>query len=195
MESSLLKQALRKEFISRRDSLPLEEKKQREANALTHFLPVLPSAPCTIHLYLSAQGKSEFDTWGLSEMLFDKGYQLCIPYITHRGNMLSVNYNSKADLVQKKFGLFEPELPEFTNPASIRIIIVPMLAFDNECYRLGYGGGYYDTYLKDFKDIPKVGLSLFDAESSILPRDPWDIPLDAVASPFNLHKTAVNRLI
>lgn len=186
MNTALLKQSLRKEFIARRDLLPETEKFQREQLAISNLRRVLPPLPATVHLFLSAKGKSEFDTWRLSDELKTEGYTLCIPYISGKGNMVSVNYKGKESLVQKKFGLFEPEVPEITDPASIQMIIVPLLAFDNMGYRLGYGGGYYDNYLKDFSHIPKVGLSLFPAEGELLPRHSWDIPLDSVASPVGL---------
>lgn len=188
MHTALAKSALRKEFIARRNALSSHEKVLREEKALGHLRSILPSVPATIHLFLSAKGKSEFDTWPLSEELQSNGYLLCIPYITGKGTMVSATYYGKDSLISRSFGLFEPVDPHFTDPSSISFILVPLLAFDSEGYRLGYGGGYYDLYLKDFERIPKVGLSLFPAESKLLPREPWDIPLDAVACPDGLLK-------
>ena len=59
------------------------------------------------------------------------------------------------------------------------IILLPGLAFDPDQYRLGYGKGHYDRFLKKNKRALTIGVGFIEQFSSTnLPRDPWDIPLD-----------------
>jgi len=60
-------------------------------------------------------------------------------------------------------------------------VIVPMLAFDKNNYRLGYGGGYYDRYLKDYDGL-KIGLA-FDEQYGELCIESFDMPLDIIITP------------
>ena len=62
-------------------------------------------------------------------------------------------------------------------------ILVPLTVADKEGNRIGYGGGYYDQFLKETKAI-KIGLSLSNPVDSIIQTDEWDIPLDYLITPF-----------
>ena len=71
----------------------------------------------------------------------------------------------------------------FTDLSSIDLIIVPALRIDRSGYRLGQGGGFYDRALADIHAF-SIGLIHPDEISSEdLPREPWDIPLNAAATP------------
>jgi 5-formyltetrahydrofolate cyclo-ligase len=60
------------------------------------------------------------------------------------------------------------------------MILVPCLAFDEQRYRLGWGGGWYDKFLTDQTQALKVGLAYKDSLVPSLPREPHDIPLDII---------------
>jgi 5-formyltetrahydrofolate cyclo-ligase len=68
------------------------------------------------------------------------------------------------------------------------LTIVPVLAFDKENYRLGWGGGYYDKFLATQPQTKKIGLSF---ESGFvkdgLPHEKHDIPLDLIITESNIH--------
>ena len=76
------------------------------------------------------------------------------------------------------------------------ILLVPLLAFDGEGYRLGYGGGYYDRTLQDLRavdEIIAVGIAYSGQEVDSVPHESFDQRLDWViteagATPFNLDK-------
>lgn len=64
-------------------------------------------------------------------------------------------------------------------------LLVPLLAFDRRGFRLGYGGGYYDRTLAELRrggSILAVGLAFAAQEVERVPADPWDMPLDLVAT-------------
>mgnify|MGYP001319542386 CR=1 FL=1 len=68
------------------------------------------------------------------------------------------------------------------------LILVPMLAFNNKGYRLGYGKGFYDRFLSDCKaEVLKIGLSFFEPEEK-LPADSHDIPLTHCITGAEIYK-------
>jgi 5-formyltetrahydrofolate cyclo-ligase len=71
--------------------------------------------------------------------------------------------------------------------AQIDLVLVPLLAFDVQGHRVGYGGGYYDRFLADCRsDCRKVGLSLFESVTRIDNPDATDIPLNSCITPTQL---------
>jgi len=70
----------------------------------------------------------------------------------------------------------------------IDVVFVPLLAFDKNGNRAGYGKGFYDTFLLECKeDVIKVGLSLFTAEDEITDVSEKDIPLNYCVTPEKIY--------
>lgn len=95
--------------------------------------------------------------------------------------MRFVRFDSWDNLEKGKFGIYTPKILLNENNEQPTLLLVPALAFDNDNYRLGRGGGYYDKYIKDTK-VLSIGLSLIKQQSTIY-RDFWDIPMDDVITP------------
>jgi len=97
--------------------------------------------------------KSEISTQFLNEFLFNNNKILCLPIIKNNfGRLKFVEYNLKTKLVAGKFGIMQPS--DLSKEFLPEIILTPCLAFDENGFRLGYGGGYYDktfSYLKKMK--------------------------------------------
>ncbi|MBQ4076660.1 MAG: 5-formyltetrahydrofolate cyclo-ligase [Mailhella sp.] len=91
-------------------------------------------------------------------------------------------------LVPSGFGIPEPLLSSdlrLLAPEELRmpdtLVIVPALAFDRKGFRLGYGGGYYDRLLAHAA-CPVVGLVFHELLVEEIPREPWDMPVQAVCT-------------
>ena len=89
---------------------------------------------------------------------------------------------SKNDvLTVNEFGMLEPIKTKAKIPD---IIIVPMLAFDKEKFRLGYGKGYYDRflkkYIKQYKDTITVGVAFSFQKHNKLPINKNDVKMDFI---------------
>ena len=63
----------------------------------------------------------------------------------------------------------------------VDLVLVPGLAFDREGFRLGYGGGYYDRYLRDFPGS-SIGVAFSECITETLPRTIYDIPVNRVVT-------------
>ena len=85
------------------------------------------------------------------------------------------------------YNIPEPEngIPAF--PSELTLVFVPLLAFSKDGHRVGYGGGFYDRFLRNIKGL-KIGLSLFDECSKIQDIEHSDIQLDYCFTPFNCYK-------
>jgi len=69
----------------------------------------------------------------------------------------------------------------------IDAVLIPLLAFDNQGFRVGYGGGFYDRFLPACRpEALKVGLSFFDPVDVIEDKDQYDIPMDYCVTPTEI---------
>ena len=144
-----MKAELRKQVLQEMKALSLEQK-QFIDQVLTERLlqhPFYQEAK-VIATYLSFS--HEFQTQGLIEQALKDGKKVLIPKTYPKGRMDFVVYDPQ-QLVKTSFGLLEPQGNlEVVDVSKIDLIHVPGLVFTTEGYRIGYGGGYYDRYLKHF---------------------------------------------
>jgi|SRR5690554_4174648 len=80
-----------------------------------------------------------------------------------------------------KFGVKEPKNGKIINNQTIDLLIIPALARNNNDYRLGYGAGFYDKYLKNNYPLYTIGV-IFDNYTIDFIEDVWDIKLDEFIS-------------
>lgn len=84
------------------------------------------------------------------------------------------------------FGIPEPAGGELVALADHDAVLVPLTAFDGRCHRLGQGGGFYDRALASLPSGgPRpavIGVAYSFQQVADVPQDPWDVPLDAVAT-------------
>ena len=144
-----MKSELRKQVLHEMKAIS-QEQKQFIDQALTEQLlqhPFYQEAK-VIATYLSFP--HEFQTQELIEQALKDGKKVLIPKTCPKGRMDFVVYDPQ-QLVKTSFGLLEPQGDlEVVDVSQIDLIHVPGLAFTTEGYRIGYGGGYYDRYLKHF---------------------------------------------
>ena len=144
-----MKSELRKQVLQEMKALPLEQKQAMDQALTERFLkhPFYQEAK-TIATYLSFP--HEFQTQELIEQALKDGKKVLIPKTYPKGRMDFVVYHSQ-QLVKTSFGLLEPQGDlEVVAASQIDLVHVPGLAFTMKGYRIGYGGGYYDRYLKHF---------------------------------------------
>jgi 5-formyltetrahydrofolate cyclo-ligase len=90
----------------------------------------------------------ELDILNILEILEKKKYNISLPKISKNNEMNFYKWSSVEPLRLNKFGIPEPisEKKIFPN-----ILLIPLVGFDYQLNRLGYGGGYYDRYLSKEK--------------------------------------------
>lgn len=98
--------------------------------------------------------------------------------------LVAVKYNKK--FKKNKYGILEPTSRQKLNIEKLDLVIVPGVIFDKRCYRIGYGGGYYDRFLKQQK-VFKIGVCF---ENQVMPKIPHtknDVQLDMVVTEKNIY--------
>jgi 5-formyltetrahydrofolate cyclo-ligase len=86
-------------------------------------------------------------------------------------------------LVRNSYGLAEPlATANPINLAETAALLIPMVGFDAEGYRLGYGGGYFDRLLasSEWQQVLKIGIAFDLALVPKIPIDSWDLPLQRI---------------
>ena len=106
--------------------------------------------------------------------------------------MKAVITTDETDFTENIFGIPEPVEDDATkpiSPAEIDIIFVPLLAFDQGGYRVGYGKGYYDRFLVNCSpDTIKVGFSYFEPVDKIDDTNQYDVPLNYCITPERIYE-------
>lgn len=136
----------------------------------------------------------ELDLRPLLLHLHARGHVLGLPVVVGRGRPLIFRaWRPEARLVPGRYGIPTPSAE--TREVTPDLLLVPLLAFDRQGYRLGYGGGYYDLTLKHLRAAQRalaVGVGYAAQEVASVPHDETDETLDWVvteAEAMNLHHT------
>ncbi len=114
-----------------------------------------------------------------------KNYLISLPKIKKNFKMDFFNWSTKDPLTINKYGIPEPISNKIVHP---NIFLVPLVAYDEKLYRIGYGGGYYDRYLKKIKKIKRIitiGLAYSFQKVNNVPKNKNDIKLDFVLTEKN----------
>jgi 5-formyltetrahydrofolate cyclo-ligase len=168
-----------------KSSLRTRYRRERNERYIEHSFEYLATSPEFLNSKVIASYMSygdEPDTRQLNLELIKAGKTLLLPRI-NGDNLEWVQWNGDESQLQQKKKISEPSGPAFTNLAAIEVIIVPALRIDRSGYRLGQGGGFYDRALPHLAAW-SIGLIHPDEISGEdLPREPWDIPLHAAATP------------
>lgn len=141
------------------------------------------------HLFLSIEKYREVDTEFVLNILSGKDKNTIISKSDFKDNtMQHFLLTDSTKIKTNRYGIPEP-IDGIEVPVSkIDVVFVPLLAFDKNGNRVGYGKGFYDRFLKECKhDILKVGLSFFEAEEEIIKVSEFDQPLDYCVTPNNIY--------
>lgn len=181
-----MKKEIRKLIIGIRDIQDLEMKAKYDNIISTKVLDNKDIIEAkTIFIFISF--KSEVNTILLIEKLLERGYNVCVPRLEDK-TMKAIRILSLDNLKQTKYAL-EPKIGVEVKADEIDIIIVPGVAFDKKGNRIGYGGGYYDKFMKNIrKDCRKIALAY---ELQVLDRiivDEWDIEIDSLITEKNIYR-------
>lgn len=145
-----------------------------------------------LHRFIPAEGKHEINPDPLADWLSfcNPGLIQAVPRIKTGTNELShFIYNDETILALNKWGIPEPQNGQEINSQEIDMVLIPLLAFDGDGHRVGYGKGYYDRFLANCRpDCIKTGLSFFPAEDKITDTNTFDIAMDFCITPDKIYE-------
>jgi 5-formyltetrahydrofolate cyclo-ligase len=123
----------------------------------------------------------EADPRALAHALAARGHTLALPVVVVKKSPLHFRAWHEGDaLVVHPFGMHEPGVQART--VTPDVLLIPLLAFDAQGTRLGYGGGFYDRTLASLATKRAIGIAYAGQEVGALPCHDHDHPLDAVVT-------------
>lgn len=169
------KQILRKKILQQRLSLNNDEVKIRSEKVIKNLLS-LKEFQISKNVMIYYPFKNEVDVLILIKLFKEKNFYF--PAVNFEKKEIEIKKYDKK-FTKNKFGIYEPLGEVILNREIIDLVIVPGIVFDLKCHRLGYGGGYYDRFLKSSKKIScGVGYDFQTVDS--LPTEENDVKLNYV---------------
>ncbi|MED6226096.1 5-formyltetrahydrofolate cyclo-ligase, mitochondrial [Stylosanthes scabra] len=172
--------------------------------------------------YISCSALREVDTSKLLSQILQHpptgGKKLYVPRVEDKNShMRMLSISRIDDLIANSMDILEPAPLDASGNARedvmqanepVDLFLLPGLAFDKSGRRLGRGGGYYDTFLKNYKDLANtrnwtqpllVALSYSEQilDEGLIPMTPSDFPIDALVSPAGvipITEVAIKRM-
>ncbi len=121
--------------------------------------------------------------------MIEKNINICLPKINSQSKEINFfKFSTGTKLIKNKYNILEPAVTnEIIFP---KLVLVPLLAFNESGFRLGYGGGFYDKYFssQEEKDIIKVGLGFSFQKANQIPIESHDQKLDWILTESYLYK-------
>jgi 5-formyltetrahydrofolate cyclo-ligase len=175
------KRALRRHVRELRDALPWDDRAVR-SRAVAHNVLNLPALKGATTVMAFSPFGSEVDTRPLMQGLLERKAQLVLPRVEGR-SIVAVAYRSGDPVRRASFGALEPAGGDVVAPQEIDVVLTPGLAFDRRGYRLGYGRGYYDRFLRRLRpDAVTIGIAFAVQIVDQVPRGRGDRPVDLVVT-------------
>ncbi len=181
------KAEIRKQETTKRMALSQTQVRILSEKLLEQFSSLDFDGINTLHIFLPIAEKNEPDTFMLIDWLkrHHPKIKIIVPRADFKTSLMTNHYyEGEEGLLKSSFDILEPVSDkEYTG--NIDLVIVPLLAFDDKGYRVGYGKGFYDRFLEGL-NTRKAGLSFFKSVGTISDTHANDIRLDLCITPEEL---------
>ncbi|PVY44172.1 5-formyltetrahydrofolate cyclo-ligase [Pontibacter virosus] len=182
------KAELRKTMLQRRRALSVDVVAVRSQCIADLFFQHFPlQAGQTVHVFLPILKNKEVNTWAIIERLRLEypEVRVVVPVTDAAQNVLTHHHlTEESVLIENAWGIPEPKDALIVHANEVDLVLIPLLAFDRQGHRVGYGKGFYDRFLADCRpDVVKVGLSLEPPVERIADPNEYDVPLDYAITP------------
>lgn len=170
----------RAELMARRIKVPLQERERRRevvSDLLLSHVPELHAAS----IGFCWPFKGEIDMRPLVRSCLAAGADAALPVVVERAQPLE--FWQWRPRIKMQRGVWDIPFPAERRPVQPTILLVPLVGFDGDGYRLGYGGGYYDRTLAAAARKPlAIGIGYESARLETIHPQWHDVPMDAIAT-------------
>lgn len=188
----MTKLQLRKLYGEKRQGLSVAQKERLADLMLIQFQQLDMEIPACIMTFSPLESKNEFNAQAVTDYCFFKNPEQVLFYpVMNQGahTMSCVLVNDDTLFDTNRYGIDEPIDGEQVLPDVIDWVLVPLLAFDRRGYRVGYGKGYYDRFLKECRDdVVKIGFSFFPPVDRIADVNRYDERMDYCITPDDIFR-------
>ena len=186
----MFKKELRKFYKSKRSSLT---NKQIEALSLSlaNMVLKLDIWECSnYHIFFPIKKNNEIDTKLIIQVIQGKDKNVILPKLNlENKSFLNFLLTDATLLKENNFGIAEPQSGIQIDESQIEVVFLPLLCFDTQGHRVGYGGGYYDRFLKKCpENIIKIGLSYFESIKKIQDINNKDVKMNFCLTPKKIYE-------
>ncbi len=183
------KKSLRKKYSELRNLLSEDEIEEKSLQIANQALKLPIWNKTYYHIFLAITNKKEINTDYLLHILQGKDKSIVISKSDfNTGELIHFLLQENTSLKLSEYGIPEPvsgiELPS----DMMEVVFVPLLAFDYDGNRIGYGKGFYDRFLAECKENTLfIGLSFFEPEEEEIPYEDMDVPLHFCITPKRIY--------
>lgn len=176
------KASLRKDILSKRDSIPPVVKKLKD-QAITERLFNLNEFRTAKTIFFFASFRSEVDTFGMIRRALENGKRVVLPRVEGQ-NLGLYEIKSLDELAPGYMGIPEPSALTDERKITINdidVIIIPGAAFDETGNRVGYGGGFYDRLLSELqKPVSVIAPTYEEQVVNVVPAESHDMKVNII---------------
>ncbi len=177
--NSVMKKEIRKRMINLRNEIEPFLKNQKDQKIMLNFTEFLNLKKIKSVLLYASYG-SEVDTWKIFYFCQENSIKTAFPKVVERGKALELYWVNNLEQLSPGYkSILEPERGTKASIEEIEVIVVPGIAFDIYCYRIGYGGGFYDRLLLYKKGLA-IGLAYEEQIIDRIPTEPFDKRIDLI---------------
>ena len=190
MTTAERKADLRRNVLDARAVLSLTERRTASATIRRH-LARLPEVQRTRAVLAYAAFGAEVDLDPLLRRLIERGAGVLLPWVDGPRLHVARIRDLDGDLAPGWRGVREPRSSgrRAARPDRVDLALVPLVAFDDDGHRLGYGGGHFDRLLGELAPgTPRIGVAFSVQRLSRIPTEDHDIGLDAVVTESGLTR-------
>ncbi len=166
-----------------------QETLREESRAISRCLQSMASIESSPTIMSFLPLKYEVDLRPIMQVWIEDGKTVCVPVINWESNSMQAGLLTTLEsigLVETRHGLMEPKDRQIVPSDSIDIVLVPGLAFDQHCARLGRGGGFYDQFLSLVRPPLAIGVGFNCQLLKLVAIEEHDYLLTAIATPSGL---------
>lgn len=176
------KDKIRKEILAKRNILSDKDINKKSDSIIKNLASYIENVQ---NIMIFMDMKTEVKITKLLEFYPNKNF--FISKITNSKNReMKINKYNKNELILHKFGYYESSSNDFYDEEILDVVIVPALAFDSKKNRIGFGGGYYDTFLEKVRKknnkVLFIGVCYDFQIIDSVPTEKHDVTLDFVVS-------------
>jgi 5-formyltetrahydrofolate cyclo-ligase len=180
------RRAERERLLALRMGAPPQERRHWGEAIAAHLAALLAEHPGIV-LGIYWPFRAEFDPRPLLPALFAAGSRAALPAVVDRRGPLEYRAWAPGEsLVDGVWNIPVPEKREIVVPHAV---LAPLVGFDEECYRLGYGGGYFDRTLAALMPRPfAIGVGFELSRLSTIHPQPHDVPMDMIVTEAGVRR-------
>lgn len=184
----MTKSEIRKKYLDKRKTLSTTEVNEKSEAIANQLLTMDIWQYDNYHIFLPIVKKKEVNTEFILHILHGKDKNIIVPKSNFEDcSMKNYLLTDNTKFRTNKWGISEPENGLLIDPTSIDVVFTPLLAFDQNGNRTGYGKGFYDRFLNLSKPKFIIGLSFFEPEKNNLFTNNYDVKLTNCVLPDKIY--------